>query len=307
MQYVSQQLDTFLATTITEEFSEWDVATTYNVDTDTANLTDSSTVRYGNYYYRSVTDLNVGNNPVETLGVHWFLYKVSNPYAMLDLQSTTKTVVDAGSIDATFSRGFSDTIVIGNYVGNSVTVELLDNLDAVLWTKTVTSSPNEDVVDYFTYFYSDYTNQTDRGISFELPFIGTKIRVLITANSGTSTAECGFLIGGIANDMGATLYGVGFRFNSYSVKDVDDFGIINITKRGIQDLVDFETIVENPLVASNIRKTKLIYDDIVAFIVDPTPDSIYDNMITLGTISDVSAVIENNDKTIFAWSVQETI
>jgi len=62
MQIVSQTLDSFLTTNITQEHTTYNPATTYILEADDS-LTNASMVEYGNYNYRSLTNANTGNDP----------------------------------------------------------------------------------------------------------------------------------------------------------------------------------------------------------------------------------------------------
>lgn len=432
MEYLEQGIDSFIFSSLTDEFSEWVDTTTYIREFDAENLTDASTVRYGNYYFRSITDDNLNNNPEETLGVHWVRWDVSNKYAMIDLRATTAstsiggsnvvlnstfdtatdwsfgagwyygtgviynngftpvgpafqdvglveniryeysielsavtsgsvyvayhdgtdyvqvselldsvgvytgsfsvndtaltnvyimpvstgfigevtefTLNDSGDLVVTFAKDIIDTLAIGYYSAETLKIELLDASGDTVWYVEETQSPNEDVEDYYTYIYSLYSLDVDRTKVFKLPIgLGVNLRVTLSVEPTTNIASCGYLIGDAAVDMGETLYGVGFSFESYSSKTTDTFGITTITKRGIQDLVDFETVIDAVAMSSIKRKIKTIYGEVLAFVVDPTEDSKYDNIVTLGTVDNVSVALDNPVQSIIAWSIQEII
>ncbi len=309
MVFLRQKITDFSATNVAPRWSDYNPLTIYETETDSENLTDVSVVRVGNYYYRTIVDGNIGNNPLDYIGTKWILWDVSNRYAMVDLQSNTQTITDGTDIIVEFPRGTIDTLAIGYYTASVLRVELLDvDGTTVLWTFEETQSPNEFVEDYYSYMYSEYTVDYNRGRIVALPtFIGVTIRVTLEVEASSDSAKCGFLVADEAVSMGETLFGVNFKFQSYSVKTTDAFGIINIKKRGIQDLIDFETIIESSALAYNRRIIKSIYDDIVAFILDPAEGNDYENLVTLGTIVDTTTVLENSNKTILGWSIQETL
>lgn len=431
MEYLRQSVDSFLTNSIQPSWGEWSATTTYDTETDPENLTDGAVARYGNYYYRTITDSNLNNNPEDTLGIEWIRWEVSNRFALIDLRSSTLsetttgadsvtnglfttdtdwtkdtgwtitgnaavcdgtadariyqdagiiidnrfefsidvsvytsgdvhvayhdgtslvqvsadisatgvvtgdfttyytanpeiyivagtsgfvgsinefTLNNSGDLIITFPKGIIDTLAIGHYTCSDLIIELLDDEGTTLWSETEEQSPNELVEDYYSYIYSEYTLEVDRGKTIQLPSaVGVNIRVTFTVETVTATASCGFLVADEASDMGETLFGVAFSFRSYSVKATDAFGITQITKRGIQDLVDFETLIDSAVMATQKRKLKTIYDEVVAFIVDPSADSKYDNLVTLGTVDNVSILLSNPQKTTIAWSIQEIL
>lgn len=246
---------------------------------------------------RASIDLATGIEVYEE-GVNWTAYT-----------NVSDWTVSANDMVVEFDRGDIDTLVIGNYSASTITVVALDDVGDPIPSSEQTQvyGPNYDVDDYYSYIYSLYTSTTGLDAVFQIPFIGLKIRVTFHNNILGGETSCGFLIGGQANYMGVSLYGVGFSFNSYSVKETDVFGVTTILKRGVQELVDFETEITSQELMTMKRKIKLIYDEIVVFIVDPDADSVYENIITLGIVDNVSTVLNNPVQSIISWSVQEVI
>lgn len=308
MKLVQQQIQSFLSSNITEPFLEYNTATTYSFEEDETALTNASVVRYSNYNYRSLINNNTNNNPEETENTKWVKWSVSNRYAMIDVSSTSKTVIENDDIVVEFLRGSIDLIGIGNMTASGVTIEHYDSIGTLISTatQTITFSINEDVYDLWDYMYSEYSLAIDRGVKIDIPPIGHKIKVTIHQQVSLGKTECGFFIAGEVIDMGETLAEVGFNFNSFSTVDTDIFGTTTITKRNIQDLVDFETIVNSNDTIKTKRKIKTIYDDIVLFVIDPSENSEHENILTLGKVQDASTVLTTATKTIITWSVFES-
>ena len=475
MKFLRQEAGIF-DSNIIEPWSDWDEATTYNIEaSDPGPLTDTSVVKYGNYFYRTIMDGNVGFIPTEHLGTRWIQWQVSNKHAMFDLRATTKTVSETGgNIVVQFSKGLKDTLGIGYYTANRLRIDNLaggvlnaagnvndyvldfdgyfkmvtavgtvtttqsvsfnvwnssdtyeinesgnatsvsnsvvdvnglyykslqgtnighspyqganigvwwelllqdtnvvdwssastydisllptdsvDTTDVVLYnglhyrslqsgnlnnlpdaggsvwweevacishaensdgtfsvitsTQTLRHSVNDEVYDYYSYIYAPYVMNTNRGRLFYLPHNGSNVRVTLFKDGVLDYAECGFLVASEATSMGKTLFGIDFSFTSYSEKTTDKFGVLTINKRGIQELIDFETIINSSTLTYTKRKIKDIYDDIVLFVLDESLDSVHENIMTLGTISNVSTVLSNPVNTTIAWSIYETI
>lgn len=296
MKFVKQEILDYTSTEITESVAQWVSTTTYAV---------GDTVLRGNYIWKNSFTANLNNEPVEGSN-KWVKWGVSNKYSLIDLRSSTATVTST-DCTITFDRGNMDTLIVGNFTATSFTIENIsaDGL-TVYHTQTFTQSANGDVVDYYTYFYSAYTLESDRGIYFTIPQIGDKLRISFV--KGTfAQVKIGFIVGGIGQDMGKTLEGVKVGFTSYSKTAVDDFGIIKITKRSAQDLVDFETMIPSDRLMSIRRKAKEYRDEIVGFIVDESTTSVYENIVTLGVMQDIQPIATNFDKTTITWSILESI
>ena len=308
MKYVKQEILEFTDTNLTDKYNEWNGATTYVLEIDETLLTSASMVRYGSYYYRSLTDDNVGFNPVEYEYIKWMKYEVSNKFAMLDLSAQSKSIYE-GDMTVTFALTKStDTIGVGYYTADTIHIELLDSLDDMVWEYTTDSTLYDGIVDWWTWMYPEFNNDLDRGVAITIPNgIADKCRVTFNKWSGDTNTDCGFLTAGEAVYMGKTSSSVNFKFTSYATKDIDDFGTLKIVKRAVQDVVDFDTQIDRALFVSNKRKIKSVYNDIIMFIVDDQEDSEFENLLTLGVIQDVVPLLTEFDKSTISWSILESI
>jgi len=304
MQILKQTITDFTYSNLTETIVEYNPATTYAVGNE---------VRIGAYTYKSVIAGNVGNNPEDTLDVKWVKWGVSNKFSMLDLASGTKSVKMGASLIVEFEQNNMDTLVIGNYEASNILVEILDTDDiTVLWSYQTEFSINNGVDNWYDWTYQPYGYEIDRALMVKLGFVDatTKVRVtFVYENTLSDRTSCGYLLCGKTVNMGESLYGVGFKFNSFTTKEFDTFGTFKMVKRSVQDLVNFNTCVklnEIPLMTIK-RNIKAHYDTIVAFIVDESVDSRFENMITLGIIQDVDIALNNGVVLDLAWSVQEVI
>jgi hypothetical protein len=308
MQYVKQSLTEFESSNLVDLYDEWSPTTPYILEVGNDNLTNASIVRYGAFYYRSVTNDNVGYNPLVYENVKWVRYAVSNKFAMLDMSTNSKSVSQGEDLVVTFLQGQNYVLGLGNYEADTVLIEILaSNGTTVLWSYTTPSTVNADVTDYFTYMYSPYILQQDYAIKVNLPVVGRYIRVTFNRLPLNDYASCGYLVLGNPVDMGMTLMGVSFSYNSFTTKEITDFGNLEIKKGFVQELVDFETVIDSTYLPTLKREIKKIYDEILLFIVDESASSRYENLLTLGVIQDASVVLENGVESIVSFSIMEAI
>lgn len=296
MRFVKQAITSYTSTNITPEFADWSPLTTYAV---------GDKVLWGNYIWINSKTANLNNEPTSESPV-WAKYGASNYYSLIDAQSQSKTTVVGSDLVVKFPFNYIDTIAIGYFTAQTVRIENLDVSNNVLLTQEYTQSINEDVFDYFDYIYSPYSDSTDKAKYFKIVKAGTQIRVSFLKGS-YSGVSVGFLVGGTAVNMGKTVEGVKLGWNSFSLRNTDEFGIMSITKRADQDLIDFETSIDTVNLMSLRRKAKQYKDEIVAFIVDDTENSIFENIVTLGVMQEMQPVATNFDKTILTWSILESI
>lgn len=307
MQYIKQELTEFTSTNLTDSYPDWSPTTTYIVEPDNA-LTSASIARYGSYYYRSVTSANLKFNPNTYENIKWVKHAVSNKYAMLDMSSNSKSVVVGGDLTVTFLQNLSSVLGIGNYEADYITVEILaSNGTTVLWSYDTPSNINANVYDYYDYIYEPYTLDQDFTTKVNLPIQGRYVRLTFHKLAVSNRSACGYLIVGNPIDIGMSLMGVKFGYNSLTTKEISSFGNLNITKGFIQDITDFETVIASTYLPRMRRELKKIYDEIVLFIIDERDVSEYENLMTLGVIQDASVVLENNVESVISFSVVEAL
>lgn len=308
MQYVKQELTEYVSTNLTDIYNDWSPTTTYILEVDDENLTNASIVRCGTYYYRSVTNNNLNFNPVEYENIKWVKYAVSNKFAMLDMSANSKSIVEGGNLTVTFLQNQASVIGIGNYEADYILIEILapDGI-TVLWSYQTPSTINANVYDYYDYIYEPYLLNQDFTTKISLPISGRYIRMTFTAVPLTENSACGYLIVGNPVDMGMSLMGVKFGYNSLTTKEISEFGNLVVDKSFIQDIVDFETVVNSKYLPSMRKELKKVYDEIVLFIIDERDNSPYENLMTLGVIQDASVMLENNIETVMSFSIIEAI
>ena len=307
MQYIKQELTEFTSTNLTDSYPDWSPTTTYIVEPDNA-LTSASVVRYGSYYYRSVTSANLNFNPNTYSDIKWVKHAVSNKYAMLDMSSNSKSIYEGGDLTVTFLQNQSSVLGIGNYEADYITVEVLaSDGTTILWMYNTLSNVNANVYDYYDYIYEPYNLDQDFTTKINLPIQGRYVRLTFYKLPLTNRSACGYLIVGNPMDMGMSLMQPKFSYNSLTTKEISTFGNLDIKKSFIQDIVDFETVIASTYLSRMRRELKKIYDEIVLFIIDERDVSEYENLMTLGVIQDASVVLENNVESVMSFSVIEAL
>ena len=307
MQYIKQELTEFTSTNLTDTYPDWSPTTTYIVEPDNT-LTSASIVRYGSYYYRSVTSANLNFNPSTYSDIKWVKHSVSNKYAMLDMSSNSKSVFEGGDLTVTFLQNQSSVLGIGNCEADYITIEVLAaDGTTILWMYNTLSNVNANVYDYYDYIYEPYVLDQDFTTKVNLPIQGRYVRLTFHKLSLTNRSACGYLIVGNPMDMGMSLMQPKFSYNSLTTKEISTFGNLDITKSFIQDIVDFETVIASTYLSRMRRELKKIYDEIVLFIIDERDVSEYENLMTLGVIQDASVVLENNVESVISFSVIEAL
>lgn len=295
MEFVPQSITSYTSPQLTPEYADWNNATTYIV---------GNKVIYGNYIWICSFAGSLNFEPKEN-SPHWTKWGVSNYWSLIDLRSQTLTVVNYDFV-VEFDKVGIETLVIGYFKGTSILVEVLDSLDNVVFTESFSNPRREGLPSYLAWIHAKFIDYSSRSKVFYLPLFGSKIRVTFSKGSYFNV-QVGFMVGGRSTQMGKTIEGVKLGRTSYTIKNTDDFGITTITSRAKRKYHDFETSVNSDIAMNALRIIENYEDVVMAFIIDNNPNSIYENIVTLGVYESVEPLATNNDKTVLSWTVIEMI
>lgn len=295
MEFVPQTITSYTSPQLTPEYADWNNATTYIV---------GNKVIYGNYIWICSFAGSLNFEPKED-SPHWTKWGVSNYWSLIDPRSQTLTVVNS-DFAVEFDKIGIETLVIGYFKGTSILVEVLDSLDNVVFAESFSNPRREGFPSYLAWIHAKFIDYSSRSKVFYLPLFGSKIRVTFSKGS-YSNVQVGFMVGGRSTQMGKTIEGVKLGRTSYTIKNTDEFGITTITSRAKRKYHDFETSVNSDIAMNTLRIIENYEDTVMAFIIDNNPNSVYENIVTLGVYESVEPLATNNDKTVLSWTVIEMI
>ena len=295
MEFVPQSITSYTSAQISPEYANWSNATTYVV---------GNKVIYGNYIWICSFAGSLNFEPKEN-SPHWTKWGTSNYWSLIDLRSQTLTVINSDFV-VEFDKVGIETLVIGYFRGVSILVEVLDFLDNVVFTETFRNPRREGLPSYLNWIHAKFIDYSSRSKVFYLPLLGSKVKVTF-AKGSCSNVQVGFMVGGRSTQMGRTIEGVKLGRTSYTIKNTDDFGITTITSKAKRKYHDFETSVSSDIAMQTLRIIENYEDVVMAFIIDNNPNSVYENIVTLGVYESVEPLATNNDKTVLSWTVIEMI
>ena len=295
MEFVPQLITSYTSPQLTPEYPTWSELTSYIV---------GNKVIYGNYIWICSFAGSLNFEPKED-SPHWTKWGVSNYWSLIDPRSQTLTVVNSDFV-VEFDKIGIETVVIGYFKGTSILVVVLDSLDNVVFTESFSNPRREGLPSYLNWIHAKFIDYSSRSKVFYLPLFGSKIRVTFSKGS-YSNVQVGFMVGGRSTQMGKTIEGVKLGRTSYTIKNTDEFGITTITSRAKRKYHDFETSVDSNIAMNTLRIIENYEDTVMAFIIDNNPNSVYENIVTLGVYESVEPLATNNDKTVLSWTVIEMI
>lgn len=307
MYYVKNLITGFTSSNLTQLYPDWNPAITYVLETGTP--TSASIVRYGAWYYRSATNGNLNFNPEEYENSKWVKHDIANSHAMLDFKAQSVSYLDGGNMTVTFDLPWmADAIGMGYYECDTILIELLNASNAVVWSYETESTYSENVYDWYTWTFATREQELGRSLAVRIPaFIGVKCRVTWRSSAYQTRTACGFLSCGIAQEMGKTKDQVKFKPTSYSVRNIDPFGSIQITKRAVSTPVDFQTVVDRTLFMRKQRSIKKDIDEIMMFVIDDRDNSEFENIVILGVMQEPVSILDEYDMSVISWSIFEAI
>lgn len=283
---IDNDLTEFISTNATNPTPAYSDTTTYSV---------GDVARFQNYVYKSAQDNNIGNNPLETLNISWIEWDPANDYAMLDYyrETITKFPSDTDGV-VIFERGYKDTILIGQFNSETITIEYLDDTNTVIDandTEVYTFGTIMSKYDIYTYIYGEFSYDETQVLYKPIKRVGTRVRV--TFSRGFNENHCGIFFAGNAIDFGTTLNQV----NLGGVK----YGKVEARK------ADFQTDVKRGELMQKLEQSRVASNNIYAFVIDPSETSSHNNIVIIGRLDVYSGTAEKADKNLMSFSIEQNV
>lgn len=231
----SVDLGVLTTTNATPAEAEWDNGTIYD---------EGATAYVGADVYVSQQAGNTGHDPTSDDGTYWVRAGVTNPYAMFDASTSTKTV-NADTIQVTLTPGKRfNALYLYGLNGASVTVEIEDPDDGVIYDETFDLTNNDAVYDWYTWLTEPIVRSNDL-LVLDLPSLYSGAEVTITIDNTGGDAECAVCVLGYARQLGMSLAGATVGIKDYSRKDVDAFNNTILRRGKFSRLASMQVLVQN--------------------------------------------------------------
>ncbi|MCP1317585.1 hypothetical protein [Halomonas sp. 707B3] len=207
--------------------------------------------------YESAIANNTGNYPPDNLKpaadgqpAKWLRVMATNPRAMFDGRVGTLTtgnqpwIVGTGNglqIEVAPGRVVNNIVLFG-LVGVSVTAEVDDPVEGVVWQRTRSLTANTGINNMYAYLFDPIERRTD--IAFlDLPSYGTAT-IRISIESGGGEAACGLCLIGQGKNLGLPQWGINAGIRDYSRIEDDEFGITDFVQRGYVRRASIDLLLE---------------------------------------------------------------
>lgn len=218
----------------------YDISTTYALD---------DFVVYEGALWKSATAGNLGNTPA-VASTDWTRQGATNRFKAFDgfLQDTVSL---SGGI--TYEMVFTDLITdvaVLRGSGNTVTLVMTDGTDGEVYRKTETLQDDSNITDAWEYAFAPFVF-LDSVLFEELPpYAGATIDLTIDGPS----ASVGQVLFGVGLPLATVRTGSSVGFESFSVKERDEFNRFFVAERPFSDTVSFSLAIKSQSVGNVKRR-----------------------------------------------------
>jgi hypothetical protein len=229
----------------------------------------------------------------------WFRVGYSNIWRMWTEGADSMSTRDGGITVTLAGVPLLSAVAVLGAVGYECRVTLTDGLDVVFdATKALVDIG---VSDWWEYYFTDYDQLGTVYFDNLPPYPGADLQIVVSTALVEDTSAIGRVVFGVERDIGVTLQGVQTRIEDYSRKDRDGFGNLILIPRRTIRLVDYDFMIENPLIDIARRRFQALAARPTLFVgYGDLPETItfgvYTNFSTIsdgdGTITECSATIE---------------
>lgn len=230
----------------------------------------------------------------------WVKLGRANKWRMFRDGTDSKTAQVAG-IDVTIqTTNVISAVGILGAAGANAQVTLTSATSGLVYDQTKTLV-DIGVEDWWQYYFLEYEETADLLFTDVPAYAGADLQIIITAFSASTDAECGRVVAGLEFDVGTTIEPVQSRIEDFSRKERDEFGNLTLVARRTIRIVDFDFMVENPLV-DRVQKR------FIALSATPTlfvGDSDMPETIVFGVFNQFNTIINGHTITECSASVEE--
>jgi len=218
---------------------------------------------YNHRIYESLQHPNTGHQP-DTSPTFWLDIGATNRYRMFDAVINSVTS-NPDTIDVTITtNSIINGVALFGLSAATVQVQLIDPIDGIVYDETRELADNDEVVDWWTYFFTPVAERKTEIVFLDLPtYPGASAR-MVADNTG-SDAMVAEMVVGMQRVIGVTNYDTTIGIRDFSRKETDEFGNTVIIERAFSKTADYDVVVETPTIASvqrflaSIRATPSVY------------------------------------------------
>lgn len=201
-------------------------------------------VTRASHIYRSLAAGNTVDPLLDTGAVKkWNDLGAINPMRMFDKLAGNKyrlglVTSNPESITLSINPGqVFNAVAFFGIVATDIDVTVTDPIEGIVYNKNISMS-DVGVSNWWEYFFKPISKKSTL-ILDDLPSYGTAT-LSVKINNPGGIASCALMVVGILSNIGVTQYGTSFGTRSFSRTAEDDFGGVEIIRRGYRTTVDYD-------------------------------------------------------------------
>ncbi len=223
-----------LSTNAINAYSDWSNSTNYAA---------GDRVTYGNFYWESLIDSNVNQDP-ESTTLKWSNLGASSRWAMFDTRVASQTECTGALTISVQPMQVFTSFSMFNVSAKSVHVQVLDRPGGIEVYSKTKSMDNTQIASWFTYFLEEF-DLGDEVTFDDIPmYKQAVINITATPITGLSAKIGAFVVGSVF-DIGMTQYGSSYGIRDYSRKETDEFGVATFVERNFSKRMQVQLMVNN--------------------------------------------------------------
>lgn len=171
-----------------------------------------------------------------------------------------------GGITVEITPGQSvNGVALMNCTGLAVAVTMDDLVEGEVYS-TSAEITDIGVGDWWSWYFAPYRTLHDFVFDDLPPYPDATITVEISTASPSDTASIGRYVNGLTQPIAITLHGTNVRHRSFSVRERDDFGNLQVVSRRQIPMVNYLAMIDTDAAASVFRQLQAIKDIPTVFI-----------------------------------------
>jgi hypothetical protein len=211
------------------DHAEWDSGTAY-VTGNIVRVTSTHKL------YEAIVN-NTNKFPPDNLGVEWIEIGATNLWRAFDQKVGSQTVAEtSGGITFEFQvNSLTTAVALFNLIATDVKITVTPpGISPVEFEVSLIDT--SEIIDWFTYFFTDTTSRQNVLISGLPGYAGSTMVIEITGAPATAVGE---IAAGRLQQIGDTAWGGRIEALDFSRVDEDVFGNVTILRRGSAKRVEF--------------------------------------------------------------------
>ncbi len=204
------------------------------------------------------------NKPPATSPADWLPLGATNRWRMFDSKVGTTTSA-AGLVSVTLAPGIVTGVALFGVNAAQVQVVMTDQVEGVVFDRTVDLQDYTDITDWHAYFFEDVRRKPSLIVEGLPSYRAAQLTITASGGEAETVSIGSLVIGKVRTFAENILAGASVGIQDFSRKERDAFGNFQVVERAYADLVRWRLILDNSRVdffretLASLRATPAVY------------------------------------------------